>query len=269
LIAGCSPRTPQSKLRSSSAGQLRQARFRPHAGFGNRTCNRHRLRDVNRINYRHRGWSSCRNTANRQNLPTFRRESGNALNRHNARSPEAESGLCDLLPLHEPLRAFPVEVNNCRWTLLRLQFAECRVACRWHDMRHSFISRLAEGEASDATIMSLAGHLSRKMMEKYYHTRNEAKRQAISALDRFPEPARKREREGIEGSPENPRSHRNQHPPFRNKSFRIDGGRGWNRTTNLSIKSRMLCQLSYASVRVRRPNVEQHSQGQERAPGHA
>jgi hypothetical protein len=25
------------------------------------------------------------------------------------------------------------------------------------------------------------------------------------------------------------------------------GGRGWNRTTNLSIKSRMLCQLSYAS----------------------
>ncbi len=26
------------------------------------------------------------------------------------------------------------------------------------------------------------------------------------------------------------------------------GGRGWNRTTNLSIKSRMLCQLSYASI---------------------
>ena len=31
--------------------------------------------------------------------------------------------------------------------------------------------------------MALAGHLSRKMMEKYSHTRNEAKRQAISALD--------------------------------------------------------------------------------------
>jgi hypothetical protein len=28
-----------------------------------------------------------------------------------------------------------------------------------------------------------------------------------------------------------------------------NGGRGWNRTTNLSIKSRMLCQLSYASVK--------------------
>ena len=31
-----------------------------------------------------------------------------------------------------------------------------------------------------------------------------------------------------------------------------DGGRGWNRTTNLSIKSRMLCQLSYASVKGRK-----------------
>jgi hypothetical protein len=30
----------------------------------------------------------------------------------------------------------------------------------------------------------------------------------------------------------------------------VNGGRGWNRTTNLSIKSRMLCQLSYASMKV-------------------
>lgn len=57
------------------------------------------------------------------------------------------------------------------------------VNCRWHDLRHTFISRLAEGQASDATIMSLAGHLSRKMMEKYSHVRNEAKRDAIAALD--------------------------------------------------------------------------------------
>jgi hypothetical protein len=32
---------------------------------------------------------------------------------------------------------------------------------------------MAEGQASDATIMALAGHLSRKMMERYSHTRNE------------------------------------------------------------------------------------------------
>jgi integrase len=57
------------------------------------------------------------------------------------------------------------------------------VTCRWHDLRHSFISRLAEGQTSDATIMSLAGHLSLKMKERYSHTRMEAKRQAVKILD--------------------------------------------------------------------------------------
>jgi integrase len=58
------------------------------------------------------------------------------------------------------------------------------VDCRWHDLRHSFISNLAESQASDATIMSLAGHLSRKMLERYSHVRNAAKLRAIAVLDR-------------------------------------------------------------------------------------
>ena len=33
----------------------------------------------------------------------------------------------------------------------------------------------------------------------------------------------------------------------------LDGGRGRNRTFNLSVKSRMLCQLSYASNGLERP----------------
>ncbi len=57
------------------------------------------------------------------------------------------------------------------------------VQCRWHDLRHTFVSRIAEGQVSDATIMALAGHLSVKMKEKYSHTRREAKRQAIALLD--------------------------------------------------------------------------------------
>jgi hypothetical protein len=32
------------------------------------------------------------------------------------------------------------------------------------------------------------------------------------------------------------------------KSMNLNGGRGRNRTYNLSVKSRMLCQLSYASI---------------------
>jgi len=56
------------------------------------------------------------------------------------------------------------------------------VACRFHDLRHTFISRLAESQCSDSTVMALAGHVSRKMMERYSHIRNEAKRQAVENL---------------------------------------------------------------------------------------
>jgi integrase len=41
-----------------------------------------------------------------------------------------------------------------------------KVSCRFHDLRHTFISRLAESQASDSTVMALAGHLSRAMMER-------------------------------------------------------------------------------------------------------
>ena len=57
------------------------------------------------------------------------------------------------------------------------------VQARWHDLRHTAISRMAEGQASDASIMAISGHLSRKMLEKYSHVRNEAKRDAIQALE--------------------------------------------------------------------------------------
>jgi len=57
-----------------------------------------------------------------------------------------------------------------------------KVACRFHDFRHTFISRLAESQASDSTIMALAGHVSRAMMERYSHIRMEAKRKAVDTL---------------------------------------------------------------------------------------
>jgi integrase len=57
-----------------------------------------------------------------------------------------------------------------------------KVDCRLHDLRHTFVSRLAEGQNPDQTIMALAGHVSRKMMERYSHVRNEAKRKAVEGL---------------------------------------------------------------------------------------
>ena len=81
---------------------------------------------------------------------------------------------------YEVTPTVPIGSWKVAWTNAR---EAAGVSCRWHDARHSFVSALAEGMASDATIMSLAGHLSRKMMERYSHTRNEAKRAAISSLD--------------------------------------------------------------------------------------
>ncbi len=55
---------------------------------------------------------------------------------------------------------------------------------RFHDLRHHAITELAESQTSDITIMSIAGHVSRKMLEHYSHIRQDAKRDAVNILSR-------------------------------------------------------------------------------------
>jgi integrase len=52
---------------------------------------------------------------------------------------------------------------------------------RFHDFRHQAITEMAEGGASDATMM--AGHMSRRMLEHYSHVRMAAKRSALDKLE--------------------------------------------------------------------------------------
>ena len=53
-----------------------------------------------------------------------------------------------------------------------------------HDLRHHAITKLAESaDASEETIMSIAGHVSREMLTHYSHIRTKAKRKAVAALD--------------------------------------------------------------------------------------
>jgi integrase len=54
---------------------------------------------------------------------------------------------------------------------------------RFHDLRHHAITELAESQTSDRTIMSIAGHVSQRMLAHYSHVRVEAKRKALDALD--------------------------------------------------------------------------------------
>ena len=53
---------------------------------------------------------------------------------------------------------------------------------RFHDLRHHAITELAESQASDRTIMSIAGHVSQQMLAHYSHVRIEAKRTALEAI---------------------------------------------------------------------------------------
>jgi len=55
---------------------------------------------------------------------------------------------------------------------------------RFHDLRHCAITQLAESGAADSTIMAVAGHVSRRMLERYSHVRMEAKRTAMETLAR-------------------------------------------------------------------------------------
>jgi len=53
---------------------------------------------------------------------------------------------------------------------------------RFHDLRHCALTKLAESQASDQTIMSIAGHVSREMLEHYSHIRMAAKRAALDSI---------------------------------------------------------------------------------------
>ncbi len=55
--------------------------------------------------------------------------------------------------------------------------------CRFHDMRHTFTSKLIVDEKEDyATVMALTGHRDITMLQRYSHTKEEAKKAAIKKL---------------------------------------------------------------------------------------
>jgi hypothetical protein len=70
-------------------------------------------------------------------------------------------------------------------TARRSALKRAGIHCRFHDLRVTCITKLAESQASDMTIMSIAGHVSRHMLEHYSRIRVEAKRAALEAIARL------------------------------------------------------------------------------------
>ena len=72
--------------------------------------------------------------------------------------------------------------RNCWRTAWRRAVKDAGLGIRFHDLRYTCITKLAEGQASEQTLMSIAGDLSRKMLEHYSHIRMAAKRVALDAI---------------------------------------------------------------------------------------
>jgi len=81
----------------------------------------------------------------------------------------------------------PANGWHTAWTRIRKTTG---IQCRWHDLRHTFISRLAEGPVSDSTIKALAGHISPKMLARYSHVRNAVLHAAVRRLEAPPNSGR-------------------------------------------------------------------------------
>src|SRR5689334_12959975 len=62
----------------------------------------------------------------------------------------------------------------------------CRIAgirdLHWHDLRHTFGTRLAEAGCSEATIADLMGHSDPQTTRRYTHATDRAKRAAVEAV---------------------------------------------------------------------------------------
>ncbi len=79
--------------------------------------------------------------------------------------------------------------NNTAW---RKVLRDSNVTkLRWHDLRHTFCSRLAQRGIHPKTIMELSGHGSLGQVERYTHMTADHRADAVKVLDQKPKKSRK------------------------------------------------------------------------------
>jgi integrase len=76
----------------------------------------------------------------------------------------------------------PQQPSKSWRTTWRRVLKDTGLQIRFHDLRHCCITKLAESHASEQTIMAIAGHLSRSMIEHYSHIRMAAKKAALEGI---------------------------------------------------------------------------------------
>lgn len=86
---------------------------------------------------------------------------------------------CKRLKPDDPKR--PVTSVKSAWASV------CKTAgveCRFHDLRHTVCSRMAEAGKSKEAIMEIMGHVSEAMYRRYCHRSAESRREAVLTLER-------------------------------------------------------------------------------------
>jgi len=81
----------------------------------------------------------------------------------------------------------PTTTIKTAWENLR---TKAGVSCRLHDLRHTAATKMAEAGVPESTMLSLMGHMSRAMLERYSHIRMAAKREAVESLSTRPKAAK-------------------------------------------------------------------------------
>jgi integrase len=83
-------------------------------------------------------------------------------------------------------RGFDVTQHQQSWRSAwrRLRTAAGFNGLRFHDLRHSFISLMAERGAPLPVVQSMVGHMSAKVTRHYTHISSQAARQAVELLDK-------------------------------------------------------------------------------------
>jgi integrase len=72
------------------------------------------------------------------------------------------------------------------WNKLRQAAGPEFKGLRFHDLRHSFITLMAEAGVPLPVVKSMVGHLSDVVTERYTHISNTAAREAVEKLDPLP-----------------------------------------------------------------------------------
>jgi integrase len=116
---------------------------------------------------------------------------------------------------------------------------------RFHDGRHTALTRLAEKGVADWVIRAQFGHVSPSMMAVYSHVRRKALNEAAAALNPESQPIPSNDNQPPDGREAPVTSHvTSQAPALRGNVIefaRKVGSSGWIRTSNPPVNSRMLC----------------------------